>query len=66
MSMSTFLFAADALRIEDGVSWSLVPTLERQPAGKRAVDPSVANRNAQQMAMFTGGMSGLKKKGARR
>lgn len=57
MSAQAFLFAADALRIEDGVSFTV-----ETPAGPRRAEPqSVANRNAENMkklgAMF-GGVKG--------
>jgi hypothetical protein len=46
MSMSTFLFAADALRLEEGVGFRMEPV-----AGvPSAPEPVTANRNAQAMA----------------
>ena len=62
MSMTTFLYAADALRIEDGVGFhvetALAPVTERSP-GPRAADPTVANRNARSMSAFLGGLAGV-------
>jgi hypothetical protein len=63
MSMSTFLFAADALRIEEGVSWTLTPSAGSRPS---APDPTVGNRNAQAMAAFTGGLAGVQMKKGKR
>jgi hypothetical protein len=57
MSMRTFLFASDALRIEDGVTFTVVPA-----AGPVRSDPSVGAKNAQAMQVLMGGMAGLGKR----
>lgn len=62
MSMRAFLFAADALRLEEGVSFH-VETPAGAPKAPRA---DVAAQNAQAMAAFTGMMGGVQKKRGRR
>lgn len=57
MSARAFLFAADALRIEDGVSFHV-----ETENGKSVSTPDVANQNAQAFAALTGMMAGVKKR----
>ena len=66
MTLTDFMFAADVLRQEDGLSFHV----ETAPGVTAPAVPSpadVKNRNAQSMAMLQGMMGGVsKKKGARR
>jgi hypothetical protein len=58
MSLRTFMYAADALRLEDGVSFHV----ETAP-GKPAPAPAeVKQQNAQAMASLMGRMSGVQGK----
>ena len=59
MTLRTFMFAADALRLEDGVAWTLPPSAEvpRPPA-----PDEVKRQNANAMAQFMGGMAGVQGK----
>ena len=64
MSLRTFMFAADALRLEDGVGFHV----ETAPGmvGPRVDSPDdVKARNAQAMAAFTGMMGGVQKRSRR-
>lgn len=63
MTIREFLFAADALRLEEGVGFHV----ETEPG--RAPEPSPADnraRNDQAMAAFTAMMGGVQKKRGRR
>ena len=61
MSLRSFLFAADVLRIEEGVSFTM------QQNGKRvAPKEEVRKRNQDAMAAFTGMMGGVQKGKGRR
>jgi hypothetical protein len=64
MSFRTFMFAADALRLEEGISFHV-----ETPAGQRPAPspPDVRQRNAEAMQRLMGGMAGVQmKKGAKR
>ncbi len=58
MSLRDFMYASDALRLEDGISWTVTPapgvpiTPVMSPAEVRA-------QNAQSMAMLSGMMKGV-------
>lgn len=63
MRLRTFMFASDALRIEEGI------VFEVRGAPARAPEPSPADnraRNAQAMQAFTAMMGGVQKRGRRR
>lgn len=62
MSMSAFLFAADALRIEEGVSFH-VKTDGGKPVSPRE---EIRKRNADAMSSFTAMMGGVQKRGRKR
>jgi hypothetical protein len=59
MTLQTFMFAADALRLEDGVGFHV-----ETPAGMAPVQSAadVKAQNAQSMAMLTGMLAGVKKR----
>ena len=62
MSLRTFLFAADALRLEEGVTFTIQP-----PAGTaRAPRADVASKNTQGVHALMGMVSGAKKPGKAR
>lgn len=66
MTLSTFLFVADALRLEEGVGFH-VETQPGTPRPRVETPSEVRERNAQAMAMFSGMMGGVQKgKGRRR
>ena len=61
MSLRAFLYAADALRLEEGIGFHV----ETQPGVVSAPVQSadeVRRRNAQSMQMLTGIMAGVQKK----
>jgi hypothetical protein len=59
MTLQTFMFAADALRLEDGVGFHM----ETVPGAAPVPSPAdVKAQNAQSMAMLTGMLAGVKKK----
>ena len=60
MTLRDFLFAADALRMEEGVSFTV-----QTPTGPSVSVPSPADvreQNAQAMAALTGMMAGVKQR----
>jgi hypothetical protein len=59
MTLRTFMFAADALRLEDGVGFQMPPSAEvpRPPS-----PDEVKRQNANAMAQFMGGMANVKVK----
>lgn len=65
MTLPTFLFAADALRLEEGVGFHV----ETAPGAPVQRAPSPADnraRNDQAMAAFQAMMGGVQKRGRRR
>ena len=57
MSLRAFLFAADALRLEDGVSFTMQAPVGAAPAPRA----DVASKNAQAMQQMMGLMGGVQK-----
>lgn len=58
MSLRTFLFAADALRLEDGVSFHV----KTEARATSASTGSTGTQNADAMAAFMGMMGGVQKR----
>jgi hypothetical protein len=60
MTLRTFLFAADALRLEEGVDWVMAP---QAGSSVPASSPdSVKRQNATAMAQLQGILGGVKKR----